>query len=74
MKSNQKDVYRKWGKIRLAKHSRIRPFGVFRGALASGVYYLNIAKYSRKNFSGTLKYRESLAQRIFPRLRYQNII
>ena len=39
-----------------------------------GLYYLTIAKYSRRdsreNFRGTLKNRESLVQRIFPRLRY----
>ena len=46
----------------------------FRDALASGVYYLAIAKYSWENFCGTLKNcknRESLAQQIFPRLQYQ---
>ena len=42
----------------------------FHGALASSVYYLTIVKYSQENFHGTLKTRESLAQRIFLRLRY----
>ena len=45
----------------------------FRGALATSAYYLPIAKNSWENFCGKLKnceYRESLAQRIFPRLRY----
>ena len=38
------------------------------GALASSVYYLTIAKYSRENFHGTLTNREnheSLAHQIF---------
>ena len=42
-------------------------------ALATSVYYLPIVKNSRENFHGTLKNcenRESLAQRIFPRLQY----
>ena len=42
----------------------------FRGALATSVYYLPIAKNSQKNFRGTLKNhknRKSLAQQIFPR-------
>ena len=34
----------------------------FHGALASSVYYLTKAKYSRKNFRGTLKNCGSLAQ------------
>ena len=45
----------------------------FCGALATSVYYLPIAKNSQENFCGTLKTREnreSLAQQIFPRLRY----
>ena len=43
----------------------------FCGALASSVYYLTIAKYSWKNFCGTLKKCENhkrLAQQTFPRL------
>ena len=45
----------------------------FHGTLASSVYHLTIAKYSWENFRGTLKNREnhkSLAQQIFPHLRY----
>ena len=45
----------------------------FHSALATSVYYLPIAKNSWENFRGTLKNREScksLAQRIFPFLRY----
>ena len=45
----------------------------FRSALASSVHYLTIAKYSRENFHDILKNHEkseSLAQLIFPRLRY----
>ena len=41
--------------------------------LCKACIYIN--KYSRKNFQGTLENREkreSLAQRIFPRLRYFN--
>ena len=41
----------------------------FRGTLATSVYYLPIAKNSREKFGGTLKNRESLAQRIVPHLR-----
>ena len=40
----------------------------FRGALASGIDYLTIAKYSQENFRGILENRKSLAQHIFPRL------
>ena len=38
----------------------------FHGALASGVYYLNLAlaKYSQENFNGILKNHKSLAQQI----------
>ena len=42
----------------------------FCGALATSVYYLPVAKNSWENFCGTLKNRESSAQQIFPRLRY----
>ena len=45
----------------------------FCGALASGIYYLTIAKYSQQHFLGTLKYhenQESLAQWIFNCLWY----
>ena len=42
----------------------------FCGPLASSVYYLTIAKYSQKNFRGTLKNCESLAQQNFPCLPY----
>ena len=62
-----------WGKIRWAKHSWFQLYEVFRGALATSVHYLPKAKNSRENFHGKLKNREnreSLAQRIFPRLRY----
>ena len=38
--------------------------------MASSVYYLPTAKNSWENFCGKLKNRESLAQRIFSRLRY----
>ena len=38
----------------------------FHGALASSIYYLTIAKYSRENFHSTLENRKSLAQQIFP--------
>ena len=44
--------------------------------MATSVYCLPIAKNSRENFCGTLKNcenHESLAQRIFPRLRYSMI-
>ena len=37
-------------------------------ALASGVYYLTLAKYSQENFHGILKNHKSLAQQIFSRL------
>ena len=72
-------LYRKHGKIRWAKHSWFQPYKVFcgntyfRGTLATSIYYLPIAKYSRENFHGTLKNREnreSLAHRIFSCLRY----
>ena len=42
----------------------------FHGASTTCVYYLTIAKCSQKNSCGTLKKCESLAQRIFPHLRY----
>ena len=42
----------------------------FCGALASGVYYLTIAKHSRENFRGTLKNHKSLAQQILSHLWY----
>ena len=45
-------------------------YEVFRGALATSVHYLPKAKNSRESFRGKLKNRESLTQRIFPRLRY----
>ena len=57
--------YRKRGKIRWDKHSRFQPYEVFRG-----VYLYTLAKYSRENFRGSLKNRESLVQWIFPYLRY----
>ena len=51
--------YRKQGKIRWAKYSWFQPYKFlwkcFCGALASGVYYLTIAKSSLENFRGTLK-------------------
>ena len=51
-----------------------RPIKIFAGILSrchgQHVYYLTIAKYSQENFRSTLKNRESLAQQIFPRLRY----
>ena len=71
--------YRRRGKIRWAKSLRFQPYKLsfsrkyFRGALASSVNYLPIAENSRENFRGKLKNRESLAQRIFPRLRYAYI-
>ena len=49
----------------------------FRGALATSVHYLPKAKNSWENFRSKLKNREnheSLAQQIFPRLRYNRAI
>ena len=58
--------------------SSIKFFAViFHGALATSVHYLCIAKNSQEYFRGKLKNREnheSLAQRIFSRLRYYIII
>ena len=42
---------------------------ILRGALATSVYYLPVAKISQKNFRGKLKNCKSLAQQIFPHLR-----
>ena len=45
----------------------------FRGTLATSVHYFPKAKNSQENFCGKLKNHKnhkSLAQRIFPRLRY----
>ena len=58
--------YCKRGKIRWAKQSWFQPYEVFRGALATSVYCLPMAKNSQENFCGTLKNRKSLVQRIFP--------
>ena len=71
-------VYRRRGRIRWAKHSRFQPYEIFRGNTFA-VYWPPVfityllAKNSRENVCGILKNREnrgSLAQRIFPRLRY----
>ena len=72
--------YRKHGKIRWAKHSQFQPLNFLwkylRGVLAISVYCLPIAKNSQENFRGTFRNREnreSLAQQIFPRLRYLHL-
>ena len=72
-------TYRKRGKIRWTKLSQIPPNVVFTGILSRclTLQHLNNAiiqslyKDSRENFRGALEnceQRESLAQRIFPRL------
>ena len=70
-------LYHKQGKIHWAKHSWFHPYEVFHGNTFTvpwpAVYYSTIAKYSWKNFRGTLKNRENrkgLAKRIFPHLWY----
>ena len=75
-------MYRKRGKIRWAKLLQIPPNEVFHGKTFAVPYvcnnaiirsFYNINKYSWENFHGAFENREnriSLAQRIFPCLRY----
>ena len=71
-------LYRRRGKIRWAKYSAIEVFAeIFSRCLCHKYSLFSINKvkhlYSRKNFCGTSENHEkrrSLAQRIFPRLRY----
>ena len=67
--------YCRRGKIHWAKHSWLQLYEVFHGNIfvvhwPPVFYYLPIAKNSQENFCGKLKNRKSLAQRIFPCLRY----
>ena len=75
--------YRKRGKIRWAKLSQIPPNVVFHGktftvpyvtTLKQRHYTKLISKDSWENFRGALENRESLAQRIFLRLRYYALV
>ena len=69
----------KRGKIRWAKHSRIPPNVVFHGKTFAVPYVCNNAiirsfyntnEDSQENFQGALENHKSLAQQIFPCLRY----
>ena len=61
-------IYRKYGKIRWAKHSRFQPDEVFCGSNLA-VHWPPVLKIHGKTFtilSKTVKNYKSLAQQIFP--------
>ena len=64
-------TYHKHGKIHWAKHSRFKPYKIFRENtfVVPWPAVFIIAKYSQKNFCGTLKSHknlEGLVQQVFP--------